>query len=71
MNNDTVAVGGVWLYAEVDENYARGPDRWVVAVEVDGTRRRYVVEQADGVFLHVIEPSGIRRAPLDPRGVAE
>ncbi len=61
----------MWLYSEVDENYANGPDRWVVAVEVNGLWRRCIVESADGPTSHIIEPGGMRSAPIDPRVLHE
>lgn len=52
-----VAITGVWLLS-------RGPDAFVL-VEVDGAWRRCIVERLDGNFSHIIEPSGIRKAPID------
>lgn len=64
---ESVGVSGVWLYNEVDDDYVNGPARWVVAVEVNGLWRRCIVESADGPTSHIVEPSGIRNAPLDAR----
>lgn len=69
MRGDDLAIGGVWLYNEADESFANGADRWVVSVEVDGVWRRCIVEAADGPSSHIIEPSGIRKAPVDPLGL--
>lgn len=61
---DPVSVTGVWLRVskqDVDESY----DTVEVLVEVDGAWRQVVVERAcSGPVSHIVEPVGIRKAPV-------
>jgi hypothetical protein len=59
---DYVPVTGVWLRRVGD--YAE------VLAEVDGEWRLIIKEHVDGHFSHIVEPSGIHKAPpdyVDPR----
>jgi hypothetical protein len=52
-----IPVTGIWLRREGDDA--------VVLAEVDGRWRRLIGEALDGQFSHIIEPSGITKAPTD------
>lgn len=53
-----VGVRGIWLRKIGDsvQVLAEGDDGWRLVIE----------EAADGNFSHIVEPSGILSAPLDP-----
>lgn len=67
---EPVPITGLWLRSEVDENYAHGPDRLVILVEVDGEWRHCLVQDTStlvdsGPISHIVESSGIRRSPVN------
>ncbi len=58
VNYDYIGVKGIWLRRIGDEVQvlAEGEDGW----------RIIITEPIDGSFSHIVEPSGIASAPLDP-----
>lgn len=61
---DPVSVTGVWLLVGRPDG-ADTFDTVEVLVEVDGAWRQVVVERAcSGPVSHIVEPVGIRKAPV-------
>jgi hypothetical protein len=54
--NDEIAVQGVWLRRIGDEAQ--------VLVQIEGNWRLCAKEPMDGNFSHIVEPSGIVKAPV-------
>lgn len=56
-----IPVTGVWLRKIGDEVH--------VLVEHEGVWKLAITENIDGHFSHIVEQSGIEKAPDDPLGV--
>lgn len=62
MSGDPAPVTGVWLR----KASAYNGGRLEVLVEVGGVWRRVIDDRADdGPISHIVEPAGIRKAPVD------
>jgi hypothetical protein len=61
-----VSVGGIWLRKATYSSNSKAEQLEVLA-EVDGEWRLLLISELDnGPISHIVEPGGIRSAPLDP-----
>lgn len=54
---DVIEISGVWL-RKIDRELQ-------VCVEVDGQWKRVLTDHCEGPISHIVETSGIRKAPAD------